>query len=78
MIFSGGMIPTYLVIFKHLHLTNTLWSVILLPAINVYNLVLMRNFFEGIPVSLFESLRSTAVPLCVFSLPLCFLYPRQP
>lgn len=54
MIFNGGMIPTYLVI-KSLHLTNTLWSVILLPAINVYNLVLMRNFFEGIPTSLFES-----------------------
>lgn len=54
MIFNGGMIPTYLVM-KSLHLTNTLWVVILLPAINVYNLVLMRNFFEGIPVSLFES-----------------------
>ena len=38
-----------------LHLTNTLWVVILMPAINVYNLVLMRNFFEGIPASLFES-----------------------
>lgn len=54
MIFNGGMIPTYLVM-RSLGLTNTLWSVILLPAINVYNLVLMRNFFEGIPVSLFES-----------------------
>ena len=54
MIFQGGMIPTYLVLRK-LELTNTLWSVILLPAINVYNLVLMRNFFEGIPKSLFES-----------------------
>ncbi|HIX14935.1 MAG TPA: carbohydrate ABC transporter permease [Candidatus Hungatella pullicola] len=54
MIFNGGMIPTYLVM-QSLHLTNTLWVVILLPAINVYNLVLMRNFFEGIPASLFES-----------------------
>ncbi|MFT4107267.1 MAG: carbohydrate ABC transporter permease [Lacrimispora sp.] len=54
MIFNGGMIPTYLVM-KSLHLTNTLWVVILLPAINVYNMVLMRNFFEGIPASLFES-----------------------
>lgn len=54
MIFSGGMIPTYLVL-KSLHLTNTLWVVILFPALNVYNLVLMRNFFEGIPASLFES-----------------------
>lgn len=54
MIFNGGMIPTYLVM-KELHLTNNLWGVILLPAINVYNLVLMKNFFEGIPVSLMES-----------------------
>lgn len=54
MIFSGGMIPTYLVM-KTLHLTNTLLVVILMPAINVYNMVLMRNFFEGIPSSLFES-----------------------
>lgn len=54
MIFDGGMIPTYLVM-KSLHITNTLWVVILLPAINVYYLVLMRNFFEGIPTSLFES-----------------------
>jgi len=54
MIFSGGMIPSYIVM-RNLHLTNTLWVVILLPAINVYNLVLMRNFFEGIPASLFES-----------------------
>lgn len=54
MIFQGGMIPTYIVI-KKLGMVNTLWSVILYPAINVYNLVLMRNFFEGIPSSLFES-----------------------
>ena len=53
-IFNGGMIPTYLVM-KDFHLTNNLWGVILLPAINVYNLVLMKNFFEGIPVSLMES-----------------------
>ena len=54
MVFSGGTIPTYLVL-RNLHLVNTLWVVILMPAINVYNLVLMRNFFEGIPTSLFES-----------------------
>lgn len=54
MLFSGGMIPTYLVM-KAIHITNTLLVVILMPAINVYNIVLMRNFFEGIPASLFES-----------------------
>ncbi len=54
MIFNGGMIPTYLVI-RNLGLINTLWAVILPLSINVYNLVLMRNFFEGIPGSLFEA-----------------------
>lgn len=54
LIFSGGMIPTYLVM-KNLGLTNNLLGVVLLPAINIYNLVLMRNFFEGIPQSLFEA-----------------------
>ena len=54
MIFNGGMIPTYLVM-KNLGLTKNLLGVVLLPAINIYNLVLMRNFFEGIPQSLFEA-----------------------
>ena len=54
MIFNGGMIPTYVVL-RSLHLTNALWVVILFPAWNVYNLVLLRDFFEGIPASLFES-----------------------
>ena len=54
MIFNGGMIQTYLVM-KNLGLTNNLLGVVLLPAINIYNLVLMRNFFEGIPQSLFEA-----------------------
>ena len=54
MIFNGGMIPTYLVM-KNLGLTNNLLGDVLLPAINIYNLVLMRNFFEGIPQSLFEA-----------------------
>ncbi len=54
MIFDGGMIPRYLVL-RQLGMTNTLWAVTLVPAINVFNLVLMRNFFEGIPQSLFES-----------------------
>ena len=39
MIFNGGMIPTYLVM-KNLGLTNNLLGVVLLPAINIYNLVL--------------------------------------
>lgn len=54
MIFSGGMIPEYLVM-KQLHLVNNMWLLVFKHGMNVYNLVLMRNFFEGIPVSLYEA-----------------------
>ncbi len=54
MIFSGGMIPEYLVM-KKLHLVNSMWILVVKHGMNVYNLVLMRNFFEGIPASLFEA-----------------------
>jgi putative aldouronate transport system permease protein len=54
MIFSGGMIPEYLVM-RQLNLVNSFWIIPLIHAVDVYNLVLMRNFFEGIPGSLFEA-----------------------
>ncbi len=54
MIFDGGLVPTFLVL-KSIGFTNTLWAVILPAAINVYNMVLMKNFFNQIPESLFEA-----------------------
>ena len=54
MIFSGGMIPEYLVMDK-LGLVNNMWIIVLKHGMNVYNLVLMRNFFEAIPSSLYEA-----------------------
>lgn len=54
MIFNGGLIPTYLVL-RELNLLNTLWAIILPMALNVYNTILMKNFFEQIPPSLLES-----------------------
>ena len=54
MIFSGGMIPEYLVM-KQLGLVNNMWLLVIKHGMNVYNLVLMRNFFEGIPSSLYEA-----------------------
>jgi putative aldouronate transport system permease protein len=54
MIFSGGMIPEYLVM-KQLGLVNNMWILVVKHGINVYNLVLMRNFFEGVPESLYEA-----------------------
>lgn len=54
MIFNGGLVPTFLVL-KSIGLTDKLWAVILPASINVYNMVLMRSFFEQIPHSIFES-----------------------
>jgi putative aldouronate transport system permease protein len=54
MIFSGGMIPEYLVM-KQLGLVDNTWILVFKHGMNVYNLVLMKNFFEGIPGSLYEA-----------------------
>lgn len=54
MLFSGGMIPSFLVV-KNLGLIDSLWSLILPSAVSAYNMIIMRNFFQGIPDSLEES-----------------------
>lgn len=54
MIFNGGLVPTFLVL-RQFKLANTLWAVILPLSLNVYNMILMKNFFEEIPPSLLES-----------------------
>ncbi len=54
MIFSGGMIPEYLVM-KKIGLVDNMWILVFKHGMNVYNLVLMKNFFEGIPESLYEA-----------------------
>ena len=57
MLFSGGLIPTYLVVNK-LGLTNTHWSLIIPSAISTYNVFVLRNFIAtSIPDSLLESAR---------------------
>ncbi len=54
MFFSGGMIPFYLNL-KDLHLTNTLWGLIIPFMINTYNMVIMKTSFQSIPDSLIEA-----------------------
>ena len=55
MFFNGGLVPTYLLMQK-LHLVNTIWVFILPFAVNVYNLIIARTFFENsIPTELYES-----------------------
>jgi putative aldouronate transport system permease protein len=54
MYFSGGIIPYFLII-NGLGLTNSLWSMILPTGINVFYMLIVSNFFTGIPPSLEES-----------------------
>ena len=52
---SGGVIPRYIVV-NGLHLTNTMWSLIIPGALNVYNMIVCRSFFENsIPQELYEA-----------------------
>lgn len=55
MFFGGGLIPTYMVV-KSLGLTNTMWALILPGAVSVWNILIMRTFFQSsIPGELLES-----------------------
>ena len=54
MLFSGGTIPTYLVV-KQLHMVDTLWALMLPGAVSVYYMLIMIKFFKGIPAELIES-----------------------
>ena len=55
MFFSGGMIPGYIVVANILNLKNTYWSVLLPGAISAYNMMIVKNFFQGIPQELEDS-----------------------
>ena len=55
MYFSGGLIPTYLLVSRYLHLNNSFLALILPTAISTYNLIIMRTSFSQLPVSLIES-----------------------
>ena len=55
MFFGGGLIPTYLV-YDKIGLINNIWVMILPGAVGVYNLILMKSFFESsIPYELQEA-----------------------
>lgn len=54
MLFSGGLIPTYIVI-KSLGMINSIWSLIIPGLISVFNLVVIKGFFEQLPIEVEES-----------------------
>ncbi|WP_309121179.1 carbohydrate ABC transporter permease [Paenibacillus sp.] len=84
MFFSGGLIPTYLLI-SNLHLTGTAWAMLLPFAINQFNLIILINFFRAVPSEIEEAaiidgldyfgiLRQIIVPLSTPALATIGLY----
>lgn len=54
MFFDAGMISNFMVV-NSLHLNNSIWAIVLPGAINAWNMIIMRSFFQQIPEELFES-----------------------
>lgn len=54
MLFNGGLIPWYMTI-RYLHLIDKIWALILPGAVPVFNVILLMNFFRGVPKELEEA-----------------------
>ncbi|SKC74467.1 carbohydrate ABC transporter permease [Krasilnikoviella flava] len=55
MFFSGGLIPNYILVADVLGMRNTMWAIVLPGAISVFNLLVMKSFFENFPRDLEEA-----------------------
>ena len=75
MLFSGGMVPTYLLIVKYLHLDNTIWVYILPGLVSAYNLIIIRTNYRSLPEELIEAAKmdgATELYICFkIVMPLC-------
>lgn len=55
MLFNGGVIPTYILVSRYLHLKDSLFALIFPYLITPFNLLLIRNFFSTVPEAIIES-----------------------
>lgn len=53
--FSGGLVPSYILITQYLHLDNTIWVYIIPGMFGVWNAFVMRTFFSGLPDAIIDS-----------------------
>lgn len=56
-LFNGGLVPTYTLITRTLHLKNTIWVLIFVMMVSAVNVMIMKNYFRTIPNELIESAR---------------------
>lgn len=57
MIFNGGLVPGIILVKVWLKLTNTIWALVLPTAVPVYNVILVMNYFRGLPKEVEEAAR---------------------
>ncbi|MEY8353286.1 carbohydrate ABC transporter permease [Lachnospiraceae bacterium 54-53] len=57
MLFTGGMVPTYILVANVLRLKNSFWALWLPGAVNPFNMIIIKNYFQGIPSELEEAAR---------------------
>lgn len=57
MFFSGGMIPSYIVVSKYLNLYDTRWAIVLPTLTTAWYVIVARTFFESLPNEVIESAR---------------------
>ena len=57
MLFTGGMVPTYILVANVLNLRDSFWALWLPGAINPFNMIIIKNYFQGLPMELEESAR---------------------
>lgn len=55
MLFSGGLVPSYIINTRLLHLNDTIWIYILPSLVSAWNLIVLRTNFQKIPTALIES-----------------------
>lgn len=55
MLFSGGLVPTYLLISKYMNFRNNIWVLIIPVLLNPWNMFMLKNFFRSIPEELSEA-----------------------
>lgn len=55
MLFSGGMIPNYILVMDVLNLGNTYWSLWLPGAMSAFNMIIVKNYFQNLPRELEEA-----------------------
>lgn len=57
MLFSGGLVPSYIINSSVLHLNNKIWIYIIPGLMNAWNVIVIRTYFKSLPQELFESAR---------------------